>query len=377
MTNQRKKKKKAAPTPRPVEKYDGNPVLFDVWPWLEANKIAGDVVVTGPFRLANAVNEYFWPAIIVPAEENRPAFEEERIKLSAVLGKEIEVLTIASAHRHEMRFWLSLAVDYFCPLIPCLPPQVKRLAILHDIMSAEGVFGPHNKTNFEDGLKNADLLLCVSETTERRYRHYEHAKGIEPKQIIPFRNCHHFGSNYPVEDLSQMERDPLRSMSLHTLYRRKNIFRTLEVSNYSLCCPHVHYGNLPRDTDLTNAEQQEWANLLAEKKVSWFTFASDEEILEEMLYCSYFICASEDEGFSMPAMEAIICGVPIIMLSDIPVHREIYGDFNVNFFSTKMGVLDMPSKPKRITPEDRRKIFSRHSLGNMISPLLEYVQKHA
>jgi glycosyltransferase involved in cell wall biosynthesis len=40
---------------------------------------------------------------------------------------------------------------------------------------------------------------------------------------------------------------------------------------------------------------------------------------------SGYVSVSLDEGFNFPAMDAALAGVPLI-ISDIPIHRELYGD---------------------------------------------------
>lgn len=52
----------------------------------------------------------------------------------------------------------------------------------------------------------------------------------------------------------------------------------------------------------------------------------DEELRRYYAHASLFVYTSLYEGFGMPPMEAIACGCRNIVLSDIPVFREIYGD---------------------------------------------------
>ena len=54
-------------------------------------------------------------------------------------------------------------------------------------------------------------------------------------------------------------------------------------------------------------------------------FLSEENLAALYSSCAVFINLSSQEGFNIPVIEAANCGSPII-LSDIPVHREIAGD---------------------------------------------------
>ena len=53
---------------------------------------------------------------------------------------------------------------------------------------------------------------------------------------------------------------------------------------------------------------------------------SDEELRSYYAQASLFVYPSLYEGFGMPPMEAVACGCRNVVLSDIPVFREVYGD---------------------------------------------------
>lgn len=58
--------------------------------------------------------------------------------------------------------------------------------------------------------------------------------------------------------------------------------------------------------------------------------ASDAEIVEAIQKCHACVLASEIEGFGLPLVEAMQMGLPVLA-SDIPVFREIGGDYPVYF----------------------------------------------
>lgn len=358
-----------------IEKYGGQKVLVDVQPWLADTHYSKTVPITGPYRLGFHLVSDYWPAILVDGEED--VFSEAREKLERVLGKEILVLTPFGVRDREIKAWISLSLDYFCPhLTSSALFAVKKIAILNDIMPSLGIFGPRSTENYFKGIAYSNALLCVSKTTEALFRDIEKYTftGLVPRTILRFPNCHRFGEF--KDGLIDLDiRVQGTSLSLHTIRPYKNIWRTIELSNYYLC-RHIHVGAY-RDENY-----EKWQSLVSNSKLyhsnsrifDWYFNVQDSVIEQLMFTRTHFICSSLDEGFSMPPMEAILLGVPHIILSDIPVHREIYGDFNVNFVSPKMGDLSFPTKPKQVTEEDRKEIFKRHTYENMTAALKEYVQ---
>ena len=59
--------------------------------------------------------------------------------------------------------------------------------------------------------------------------------------------------------------------------------------------------------------------------VLFLGYVRDEELKSLMKYCKAFIFPSYYEGFGIPPMEALSVGSKAIV-SDIPVHHEIYGN---------------------------------------------------
>lgn len=373
------KKKKLKPT---VKQYDGAPVLFDCYSWILSNAVSKRTTITGPFRLALALSRdaHFWPAVLINSGTDlSPELETSRVALSRLLRKEILVLTPETIKSHPFKVWMSLAADHYCPLTPALPSRIHVVTVLHDIMSAQGVFGDRNAENFWQAVSMSDALLYVSDTTRKRF--LELSTGVSVGTLIPFQNCHHYGNSSAIEPYLESTNDAKRvgvqSLSVHSLYRRKNIFRTLEVAQ-ELLTTHLHCGQFFADCDFSTEEVEKFhaGHIGSKSEPPDFDYepnADDQHLLDFMLMSNYFICASEDEGFSMPPMEAMICGVPCIFLSDIPVHREIYGDYEVNFFSAKLGDPVKTLSPKTITAEQRKEIFKRHSYENMVTPFLNYL----
>jgi glycosyltransferase involved in cell wall biosynthesis len=60
-------------------------------------------------------------------------------------------------------------------------------------------------------------------------------------------------------------------------------------------------------------------------------FVSDEKLRELLAEAALLVQPSLYEGFGLPPLEAMVSGTEAL-ISDIPVFREIYGEFPVSFF---------------------------------------------
>lgn len=60
-------------------------------------------------------------------------------------------------------------------------------------------------------------------------------------------------------------------------------------------------------------------------RIVWLGRVTDEELVEYYRNASCFVYPSLYEGFGIPPLEAMACGIPVVV-SDIPPHREVCGD---------------------------------------------------
>jgi glycosyltransferase involved in cell wall biosynthesis len=70
--------------------------------------------------------------------------------------------------------------------------------------------------------------------------------------------------------------------------------------------------------------------LYLENRIIFYPKVTDEELIELYNKAKALISPSLKEGFGLPPLEALACGTPII-LSNIPVYKEIYGDIGIFF----------------------------------------------
>jgi glycosyltransferase involved in cell wall biosynthesis len=70
---------------------------------------------------------------------------------------------------------------------------------------------------------------------------------------------------------------------------------------------------------------------LGPEAVTFTGFVSDEKLMEYISSAALLVQPSLYEGFGLPPLEAMVLGTRALV-SDIPVFKEIYGDFPVAFF---------------------------------------------
>jgi glycosyltransferase involved in cell wall biosynthesis len=68
-------------------------------------------------------------------------------------------------------------------------------------------------------------------------------------------------------------------------------------------------------------------------KIRLLENASNQEVYNTLSHAACLVSPSLYEGFGIPPLEAMCLGTPVIM-SDIPVYKEIYSNFPVTFFKT-------------------------------------------
>ena len=96
-------------------------------------------------------------------------------------------------------------------------------------------------------------------------------------------------------------------------------------------------GNVPPLTiigrfDFRTKDDEILQTVLANKdKVRLVTDATNQQVYDILAQAACLVSPSLYEGFGIPPLEAMSLGTPVI-LSDIPVYQEIYGNYPVTFF---------------------------------------------
>lgn len=99
-----------------------------------------------------------------------------------------------------------------------------------------------------------------------------------------------------------------------------------------------------------------------------FNEVSDSQLGSLYAHASALVFPSLMEGFGLPALEAAVCGTPVIC-SDIAAFREVLGPLG-NYFephdvSGLKALLQHPEKLKRLSQKDRLELLSRFNWRHM------------
>jgi hypothetical protein len=324
------------------------------------------VPMDGIFRHNDYLARQFEPVCITyPGDVFNQAWID---RLSAYLGKPVRVYQASSKLKAAMyllnegcRVWMSPALDFASPLIDLEMPAVTKVSIIHDVQATKGYYGANNDMNFRRALKGNDVFLYITEGSRERVLEWCDRNNflLENKTFIPY-GCPHRFEELPEPIFAEREE---YSSSLHSLAVHKDFPATAHISTQLGCLGHFHVGrlyNMPYE-DLVKT-------MFDYPRVSWFGALPDEFAEKVLLRTGTFICMSRDEGFSMPPMEAILLGIPRVVLSAIPAHVEIYGRYpSVSIIESDEQLGKWYGLP-RIDDNARQDLFLRFHPSTLLDP---------
>lgn len=332
------------------------PVVVDCFAWLQVNQMRGEVVMDGVRRHNRALCSLYWPVYSLAPDEQD--FDAETIAaLSLFLGKQITRVnhkTITADYGTTV--WVSPAVDFIPPWITERTSFLK-IAILHDAMGFNAV-GDGRRERFFLGAKGHDVFAYVSTWALHTFSQNHRLRANQ--QFIRYGGFH---EHETLPTLSGVRESDL-ALSVHSINPNKNLSRARQITQSLNIARHIHVGHA-----YSLSEEERMALLLT--GLQFAGHVSDEALAKLYRTAQTFICASKDEGFSLPAMEAILHGVPVILLSDIPAHFEIYSDFNVTFFPVTRN--DPISYTLTVPEAQRVELFRRHHRQAVMKDLKEFI----
>ena len=310
----------------------------------------------GVRRHNRALCALYWPIYSLASGE--PDFDAGTVAaLSLFLGKEvIRVNYKTLTADHGTKVWVSPAVDFIPPWITERTSFLK-VAILHDAMGFNAV-GDGRRERFLLGAQGHDVFAYVSTWALHTFSQNHRLRANQ--QFVSYGGFH---EHETLPSISGVRESDL-ALSVHSINPNKNLSRARQITQSLNIARHIHVGHA-----YSLSEEERIALLLT--GLQFAGHVSDEALGKLYRTAQTFICASKDEGFSLPAMEAILHGVPIILLSDIPAHFEVYSDFNVTFFPVARN--DPISFTLTVPELQRVEIFRRHHKRAVMQELVKFI----
>lgn len=186
-------------------------------------------------------------------------------------------------------------------------------------------------TGMKKSMKRADVIITDSEFSKSEIEKYFPQYSHKVQVVYCGVNSDKF---YPVEDKSVIEKvkksldiEGEYFLYLGTIEPRKNLERLIEA--YSLLLKKDE--NVPR---LVMAGGKGWLNsniyqkvveLKLEKYVQFTKYIPDEDLCPLINGATAFVFPSIYEGFGMPPLEAMSCGVPVVCSKEASL-PEVVGD---------------------------------------------------
>ena len=249
----------------------------------------------------------------------------------------------AEASRFDTRQWPAGSI-YHSPFYP-IPETVGRDRALHTVQTIHDLIPVFRPDWFPVGDATVRRVLervtpdthivTVSEATKQDFCAYTH---IDPSRVTPIHLAASTTLFYPVSDQSAIQAarqhyklgDAPYLLSLATFEPRKNLDHLIR------CFAEVvRAGNIPADVKLVLVGTKGWKfdqimRELAQDDALRSRFVVTGFVPDGQLASLYsgalgFVYPSLYEGFGLPPLEAMQCGLPVIT-SGIPSLNEVVGD---------------------------------------------------
>lgn len=275
-------------------------------------------------------------------------FTYDDIKIPFELKENWQIVYYGGEKKKQIRYLTHMPkllreykIDVFVGTRHYLPPfnknKVKYLAIVHDLIPLymPELFTKEHKLRFRiftDICKHqAHEVVAVSEATKRDVMKY---MKIDEKHIhVVYEAANStFTTERNEESIKEtMERYNIDSkyvLCLSTVEPRKNMLRTIKA--YEQC---ILKNNLPYKLVIVggsgwnNGEIYDYVQQSEDlkKHVIFTGYVSNQDVANIYSNASLFIYASLCEGFGLPILEAMQCGIPVIT-SNISSMPEVAGD---------------------------------------------------
>ena len=199
--------------------------------------------------------------------------------------------------------------------LPIIPPNIKVIVTLHGNVGNDASIPNHlYYAKLERKIvksKRIDRLCVIAKMLGTIFRE-EYGKIQPPVEVIL--------NAYNDKEFKYIEKNKHREITLCTIAsysERKGQDRVIEALLNSkcgyryLCIGQISKEDLNKIKDKTNSLSFEWLGV-----------KTPDEIRTILAECDYMILPSSSEGFGLVYLEAIACGVPVIIPRNLPLAME-------------------------------------------------------
>ena len=212
----------------------------------------------------------------------------------------------------------------------------KLLVTIHDVFHLampQYVKGIHKKLYahfmFSEAVKKASRIICVSNFTKNELQKY--VSKCEGKVTVVYNgiDC----DTYKIKNELGRQYPKPYILFVGNVKPHKNI-KSL-INAFQLIKEQIPHDLVivgKKDGFITGDTQVAKLASVLGKRIFFTGYISDDELKNYYRYADLFVFPSYYEGFGLPPLESMAAGCSNIICSDIPVLREIYGDY-VTYFN--------------------------------------------
>ncbi len=255
------------------------------------------------------------------------------------------------------RFLKKNKAKYLLNLCNLAPLRFAGATVVHDLNIVDNKkyygFLYRNIVKFitKRNIKKYRPVFTVSEFSKKRITEYF---KIDSNRVVVTK-CGIF-QRMDIEDYSDkfaFVKEPFY-LTVGSFNKTKNLNYVLETAKRNKDKTFVITGGKGKVYQEVNLDEQE--------NVIFTGYLTDKELFYLYNTCYAFILPSFYEGFGIPPLEAILYGCKRIILSNIEVFKEIYGDI-VEYcdpYDVKT-IQPILENPKQITEEEAQKVLNKYS----------------
>ncbi|SEM54300.1 Glycosyltransferase involved in cell wall bisynthesis [Prevotella sp. ne3005] len=256
--------------------------------------------------------------------------------------------------------------------------HIPKYLTIHDVIFLDergltSTFGYYIRKMFLwHAVKSAKSIFTVSNFSKERIRHYFHVDNV----FVTYSSV--------SEDIHKIPLKGNRKKGNYFLYvgnikRHKGLRILLEGFNLAVNQGLNKKLIIVGEADNFKSSEDNLANMFTSDQIQFTGYVPNEKLYDYIMRADALVLPSRYEGFGLPPLEALYLGTDVI-LSDIPVLKEIYSNYPVTFFqcddSSDLCNVIKSFKNSNFNIEDVRKMIdSQYSFINIANIIISAIEE--